>query len=614
MRNNNLRSGNGNIFTSHPMMAVFTFTFICLFPMMMTRDFTPSNELRYLSIANEAIADGHIFAFYNHGIPYADKPPLYFWIVMLCKLLFGHHSCLALSMFSLIPAFATIGIMDKWVMKGKPVMSRIAMAGMTLTCVMFLGTMIVLRMDMLMCLFIVLALWTFYRMYTGEGTRKSDSVMLPVWIFLALFTKGPVGLLMPPLSIAVFLAVKRDWKGFGKYLGIKTWGIIAGLAAIWIGCVWFEGGSEYIDNLLVKQTVGRAVNAFTHAKPFWFYLVAIVWCLAPYCLLLIGSFVASLRPARKVNLLQKSNVTEDTKADIDQRAKEYAPARSDLEVLFLCTIIATIAMLSSFSSKLPIYLVPVFPFCVYLFPIVLDRIGERGWMRRSVGIFSIIFTIIGLAALLVLFGAVHIPAVDDLLNEYPFAREAPVVNGIILLTLANALGIWFLVKRKVWNIPVLLLGASLFMAVFSASAVVKEINPYIGYGAICAKVPEDTDVATVFLHRPENIDAYIGRQITDYGKDPERLANDAYGSVKPLTIITRRSRLERTPELQALFRDGTTIYSGPYCLTTIRRQATNHHRLAEKSGDKFLCIGQNHPKKPYFCHGDIPDNNIKLMQ
>lgn len=261
------------------MMTVFVFCAVCLLPMMAMRDFTPSNELRYLSIADEAIANGHLFAFYNHGIPYADKPPLYFWIVMLCRLLFGHHSCLALSMFSLIPAFAIVGIMDRWVMKGKSAMNRMSVAGMTLTCVMFLGTMVVLRMDMLMCLFIVLALWTFYRMYTGEGSRRQDSLTLPLWIFLALFTKGPVGLLMPPLAIAVFLAVKRDWKGFRKYLGLKTWGIIAALSAVWLTCVWLEGGPEYINNLLFKQTVGRAVNAFTHARPFWFYLVTLLWCL-----------------------------------------------------------------------------------------------------------------------------------------------------------------------------------------------------------------------------------------------------------------------------------------------------------------------------------------------
>lgn len=542
------------------MMTVFVFCAVCLLPMMAMRDFTPSNELRYLSIADEAIANGHLFAFYNHGIPYADKPPLYFWIVMLCRLLFGHHSCLALSMFSLIPAFAIVGIMDRWVMKGKSAMNRMSVAGMTLTCVMFLGTMVVLRMDMLMCLFIVLALWTFYRMYTGEGSRRQDSLTLPLWIFLALFTKGPVGLLMPPLAIAVFLAVKRDWKGFRKYLGLKTWGIIAALSAVWLTCVWQEGGLEYINNLLFKQTVGRAVNAFTHARPFWFYLVTILWCLAPYTLLLIGSFMASLLPVRKAG----------------------AKKTSDLEILFLCTIISTVAMLSSFSSKLPIYLVPVLPFCVYLFPTVLDRIGERGWMRWSVGIFQILLLCAGIATLLFLSGSVTIPAAACLLDEYSFAREAPVVNAVILLTLANAMGTWFLIKRKSVNIPALLLSAGLFLAAFSASAVLRDLNPYIGYGSICSRVPEGTDVATIFLHRPENIDVYTGRQITDFGDDPAKLSEAVkahielsgknVGPGRPLTIITRTSRMETTPELQKLFSEGTVIYAGPYCLTTISRK------------------------------------------
>lgn len=542
------------------MMTVFVFCAVCLLPMMAMRDFTPSNELRYLSIADEAIANGHLFAFYNHGIPYADKPPLYFWIVMLCRLLFGHHSCLALSMFSLIPAFAIVGIMDRWVMKGKSAMNRMSVAGMTLTCVMFLGTMVVLRMDMLMCLFIVLALRTFYRMYTGEGSRRQDSLTLPLWIFLALFTKGPVGLLMPPLAIAVFLAVKRDWKGFRKYLVLKTWGIIAALSAVWLTCVWLEGGLEYINNLLFKQTVGRAVNAFTHARPFWYYLVTILWCLAPYTLLLIGSFMASLLPVRKAG----------------------AEKVSDLEILFLCTIISTAAMLSSFSSKLPIYLVPVLPFCVYLFPTVLDRIGERGWMRWSVGIFQILLLCAGIATLLFLSGSVTIPAAASLLDEYSFAREAPVVNAVILLTLANAMGTWFLIKRKSVNIPALLLSAGLFLAAFSASAVLRDLNPYIGYGSICSKVPEGTDVATIFLHRPENIDVYTGRQITDFGDDPAKLSEAVkahieltgknVGPGRPLTIITRTSRMETTPELQKLFSEGTVIYAGPYCMTTISRK------------------------------------------
>ena len=70
---------------------IFLFVFIALLPILLLRDFTPANELKYLSIAEEAIENGHIFAFYNHGVPYADKPPLYLWIVMLGKVLWGKH-------------------------------------------------------------------------------------------------------------------------------------------------------------------------------------------------------------------------------------------------------------------------------------------------------------------------------------------------------------------------------------------------------------------------------------------------------------------------------------------------------------------------------------------
>ncbi len=58
---------------SYDELGIFLFVLLALFPMFLLRDFTPSNELRYLSIADEAIRDGHLFAFYDHGVQYADK-------------------------------------------------------------------------------------------------------------------------------------------------------------------------------------------------------------------------------------------------------------------------------------------------------------------------------------------------------------------------------------------------------------------------------------------------------------------------------------------------------------------------------------------------------------
>ena len=92
------------LFDKYPVEAVLLLMLLCLSPFMALRDLTPANELRYLSITDEALRDGHLFAFFNHGVPYADKPPLYFWLLMLCKKLFGRHCLYLLSLFSFLPA------------------------------------------------------------------------------------------------------------------------------------------------------------------------------------------------------------------------------------------------------------------------------------------------------------------------------------------------------------------------------------------------------------------------------------------------------------------------------------------------------------------------------
>ena len=98
----------------HPLAAVFAFVTVCVLPMMILRDPSPSNELRYLSIVEEALEHGHFFCFYNQGIPYTDKPPLFFWLLMFFRL-FCSATCMWLPILftALIPSFVTVAIMDR---------------------------------------------------------------------------------------------------------------------------------------------------------------------------------------------------------------------------------------------------------------------------------------------------------------------------------------------------------------------------------------------------------------------------------------------------------------------------------------------------------------------
>ena len=216
--------------------AVYIGLCVALLPVLLLRDFTPDNELRYLSIADEALRNNTFFTFTNHGVPYADKPPLYLWFVMLGKWLFGSHQMWFLSLFSLVPALVTVHVMDRWTGRSLNSEGHATARLMLLTCALFVGMAVTLRMDMLMCMFIVLALRSFFRLYSAqpENARTAacgvaggmagaavsaeaaarEKWLFPIYVFMAVFSKGPIGILVPLLAPTVFLIYKRRLRQF----------------------------------------------------------------------------------------------------------------------------------------------------------------------------------------------------------------------------------------------------------------------------------------------------------------------------------------------------------------------------------------------------------------
>lgn len=528
----------------HPLLLVFVLSAICLLPTMAMRDFSPDNELRYLSIADEAISEGNVFAFTLNGVPYADKPPLYLWIVMLSRLIFGKHSMFFLSLFSLIPAFVTIGVMDSWMGRKEP-LERIALAFMMMTSVLFLGLSVFLRMDMLMCMFIVLALFTFYRMYEGEGNRKRQEIMLPVWIFLALFTKGPVGVMMPPLVIIVFLLVRRKGREIGSYLGWKTWGILAALCAVWFTGVYLDGGKDYLNNLLFHQTVGRAVNSFHHKNPFWYYFGTVWYVTAPWCILLAGSVAASLAA----------------------RGKD----RSDKEIFFSVSVVSTTLMLSCFSAKLAIYFTPVMPFMVMLFAEVLARTGWKKWMTWGLTAVWGILVLALVAALAAMVFAREYAPVALALASFSFITDHLVLFGIVTMTLGLVLAIVQLWCGKP-DMAIVTGAAAILLMGYSASSSMPRINDWIGYGNVCATVPEGKDVTTIFVRRSVNMKVYLGREVTDYEKDLDKFKKEVMEPClrgeRHLVVITAEDKLSKDEDFEDFILEANHWHVGPWCVAS----------------------------------------------
>ena len=499
---------------------------LAVLPIFIFRDFTPDNELRYLSIANEALRNHTTFTFTNHGLIYADKPPLYLWIVMLGKYIFGYHSMLFLGMFSLLPALVVVYTMDKWVKNVLSENERLPGHLMLMTSGFFIGTAVVLRMDMLMCMFIVLALRTFFRMYSGNG-KPHDSILFPLFVFMAIFTKGPMGIIVPLVSIITFLMLKKEIKTIGKYWGWKTVAVLLTLCGIWFAGVYAEGGSQYLDNLLFNQTVNRAVNSFHHKESFYYYFVAIWYSLAPWSFLLITIFLVGLKKRL---------------------------ASTDLERFFLVIALSTFVTLSLFSSKLAVYMLPAFPFIVYLSVMWLRRLGSPRWMFFVAGIPAGIFCL----ALPLVFVTQRILHINEL------STNSIVFFAALILSLSGILTMRYLINHKL-NIGITTMCSGMLIAVFAVSFAIPKYNSMIGLSQLCDqanKTAMELGVVNYYyceMSRADNLDVYLGVK-------PEMLKiKDLYelNRIKtPAILFTRKKAIERNDSLQMFLRGKKIFHTG----------------------------------------------------
>lgn len=516
-----------------PLLALIAFL-----PIMILRDFSVSNELRYLSIADEALLNGDWFTFTNNGVVYADKPPLYLWIVMLGKALFGQHCMWFISLFSLIPALVTMRVMRNWLVKECPLPDKgwiLTSQLMLITCGLFLGLNVFARMDTLMTLFIVLALHTFFKMFRGEGNFKTQSFLFGLYTFLAIFTKGPVGILMPLLCPLVFLLYKREARSFFHYWNWRMFLTVVVLCGAWFLCVYLEDrNTDYLQNLLFHQTAGRAVDAFHHKKPFYFYLIQIWPNLAPYSLLLVGVIAAGML---------KHRLTSDT------------------EHFWNATIWTTFVMLSLVSGKLGVYLAPIVPFFVFLTAALIRKFPWNGWLAASVAFPAGVMVL----ALPALAGIVLFSGLSYLGQPFFF-----IAAGIFSLA-----GVLTLIALKQRNLRKALntIGFSILIGAFVGGFSIPALNPWIGYRDLCEKAVELKEenglehFYSIYLRRAENTDVFLGEDIRQLNNSQDAVTQ--LEKLQNTVLMLPERHIEKRPELKQYLQKKEKHPVGPYIIVVL---------------------------------------------
>lgn len=485
-----------------------------LIPVLLLRDFTPSNELRYLSIADEALRNGTFFAFTDHGVPFTDKPPLYLWIVMLCRWLTGAHRMWLLGLFSLVPAIVIARVIDKWTVHDLDSEGRSIARLMLITSGIFFVSAMTIRMDMLMTLFIVLALREFWMIHSCEPGVRHCCFTFPLYIFLAMFTKGPLGFILAFAVTVVYLIASGNGRKFFRYWGWRTWSVLIILTALWFLGMYLEGGASYLHDFIVNQTVNRTFESLRHGRPFYYYCLTIWYILAPWTLLVLGIVMVALHPKF---------------------------VKSAIQTFFLTAGVTIFVVLSCVDQKMQIYMLPAVPFLIYGAAMFLTRFHDNHWIRLSLAIPS---AMIMLSLPTLVWAAATFPKVEYLNNGLIYAAAT-------VLTLAGGNALYHLYGKEKEHIIVIVrrIAGGIGLAVFVAAWSLPKVGSDIGYGKLCRKTNEIiqktgiTDVYAESIEHAENMDALLNRPVRIVNGKATKDTNRG----KPFLLLVPQSDLNDQP-------------------------------------------------------------------
>ena len=324
---------------------ILLFACLCLFAFGLgNRDLWDPDEPRYAGIARSILESGDWVALRDNGRPYGDKPPLYFWILAGASRLGSGMTPLASRVPSTLFALLTVLLAYRLgkVMFG----ARVGFLGglvLTTTQRFFLEARWV-HIDMLLCLLVLVALYSAYR---GLETKNG-------WWWVAGYSamaagcmaKGPVAVAIPFVALLIYLATSGQLDRMGESwwpAGIPA-AVMPALAWLWI----FSGrtGLHPLETLRT-QVFERFREGIHHPRPSYYYLVSLPLEFLPWTPFLAGAMAVSIP----------------------------LPGRADRKpLLFLYGwILGGIALLSLSAEKRPSYLLPLLPPLALLVAYFWDR-------------------------------------------------------------------------------------------------------------------------------------------------------------------------------------------------------------------------------------------------
>jgi hypothetical protein len=234
-------------------------------------------------VAQAMFVNGDWIAPRRMGVIWVDYPPLIYWAGSLSSTVLGGMNPFTLRLPSALAAIGlvllTCAVGSRWY-DGK---TGLWAGFLLLTFSQFVLQAVGYRTDMLFSFFIGAGL-LLYASGVGDRMRWWPRVAGFALLGLALLTKGPLGLLLPGLVLTLWHGARREWRPLLELAPLSL--ISLAIYIPWSVACAKEMGADKMLYELWAQNFQRFVSGVRmHARPFYYYFVAIWYDLAPWTVL-----------------------------------------------------------------------------------------------------------------------------------------------------------------------------------------------------------------------------------------------------------------------------------------------------------------------------------------
>lgn len=502
---------------------------------------TNPDETFYTQTAREMVRHGEWMTPYLFDQPQFEKPILLYWSLRIAFIPFG-VTAFAARFFPAV--FGILGVLAVYWLANAGFRNEKKAFGAALVLMsgaLYAGMAKTVFTDMMFSVLILCSLMFFFLSHCRALDKRTGILLCFVSAALAVLAKGPLGLAIPAFAVLLFLIIRKDV----KYLLTRDalWGSILFvlIAAPWYALMLTKYGRSFTDEFFINDHWRRVLVAEHESNDTWFYYP--LWMVA-------GLFPWSLFTATAFVWL----------------GRRLKSPGNGFRVFLVCWVGAVLLAFQFAHSKLPSYILPLFPALAIL---TADYIWNDEEDRRTA---RVIYALsVSTSLLLVLLSA----GVCGGVTWYSMhvSSLSPSCFAVAFLVLTLSVFLLALVVRRQWPIALSLGLSSFVLFILLPLPFLKYVEPYVSSRNACQYLLDHrTPSATLLSSKTfvRGVRYYTGRSIAVLA-----LKERNFFSPHPIPF------LDSVEKVKAFLR------TQPVTHAFLKRRDAEH--IQEAIGSEFVC-------------------------